>query len=83
MKNIDVGLVLVSPMRRTLETCAIVFEGHESKPKIVVEPAVREIFSSSCDIGSRLRESMKDFEGWFNFAKVGDPDYWYINSIKN
>jgi phosphohistidine phosphatase SixA len=41
MKYIPVNLVLVSPMRRALETCKIIFKDHPSKPKIVVDPNVR------------------------------------------
>ena len=41
MKNIEVDIVLVSPMRRTLQTCDIIFKNHPSKPKIIVDPDVR------------------------------------------
>lgn len=58
MREIEVDIVLVSPMRRALHTCAIVFEGHPSKAEIIVEPCFREIMESSNDIGSKIHESM-------------------------
>lgn len=61
MKDISVDLVIVSPLRRALTTCELVFEGHKSKAPIIVDPMFREIFESICDIGSRLRESMRDY----------------------
>jgi len=54
MKDVEVDVVIVSPMRRALRTCHIIFEGHKSKAKVVVEPAFREIMESSNDIGSKI-----------------------------
>lgn len=47
-----------------------------------MEPEVREVLVSSCDIGGRLRESMEHFP-YFDFSRIKDPDAWYIHSIKN
>lgn len=58
MRDIEVDVVLVSPMRRALRTCAIIFENHPSKAAVIVEPSFREIMESSNDIGSKLEESM-------------------------
>ena len=69
-------------MRRALQTCDIIFSDHPSKPIILVEPDVREVFFSSCDIGGRIKEGMKEFPH-FDFSKIKDPDAWYIHSIKN
>ena len=55
MQKIDLDLIIVSPLRRTMETCSKIFEGHHSKAPIVVDPIFREVLSSRCDIGSRLR----------------------------
>lgn len=33
--------MIVSPLRRALETCAIMFEGHKSKAAVIVEPVFR------------------------------------------
>ena len=32
----EVDLVLVSPLRRTMQTCDIIFRDHKSKPRILV-----------------------------------------------
>ena len=48
-------------MRRTLQTCSLIFKDHKSKAPVIVDPLFREAISSRCDIGSRLRESMKEF----------------------
>lgn len=55
MKDKKINLVLVSPMRRTLMTCHEIFKDHKDKPKVLVHPDIREVFSSSCDIGGRLK----------------------------
>lgn len=69
-------------MRRCLQTCDIIFKDHPSKPQIIVDPDVREVFSSSCDIGGRIRQGIQEFP-YFDFSKIKDHDAWYIHSIKN
>lgn len=44
MKDIDLDLILVSPLRRALSTCARVFKDHKSKAPVIVDPIFREIF---------------------------------------
>ena len=82
MQKVDVDLVVVSPMRRAMQTCHIIFKDHPSKPSIIVEPGIREIFSSSCDIGSNLAQSMHEMP-YFDYSKIAHPDIWYLHSIKN
>lgn len=54
IKNIPVDLVIVSPLRRALKTCDIIFDGHPSNPPVIVDPTFREILCSSNDIGSKI-----------------------------
>ena len=67
-------------MRRTLETCHIIFRDHKSKPKIIVDPHLRQYFESTCDIGSKMINSIKDFPE-FDFSMIKDPEAWYIHTI--
>lgn len=73
-------MVLVSPMRRALHTCHIIFENHPSHPKVIVEPAFREILESSNDIGSSLPESMLKYPH-FDFTQIKDPHAWYVDTL--
>jgi|JI9StandDraft_2_1071091.scaffolds.fasta_scaffold607071_1 broad specificity phosphatase PhoE len=41
MENIPVDIVIVSPLRRALETCHHIFKDHPSKPQIIVDPLFR------------------------------------------
>lgn len=82
MANLPVDLVVVSPLRRALSTCALVFRDHENNPPIIVDPMFREIFESRCDIGSGLRQSMKDYPH-FDYSLINNVDYWYVDCIKN
>lgn len=69
-------------MRRTLQTCSLIFKDHKSKAPVIVDPLFREAISSRCDIGSRLRESMKEFPQ-FDYSLIEHPDYWYVETLKN
>ncbi len=80
MINEHVDLVLCSPLRRTMQTCDIVFRDHPSKPRIIVDPSLRQYFESTCDIGGRMRESMKEFS-YFDFSLIQDPEAYYIHEI--
>ncbi len=55
MKDIHLDLIVCSPMRRTIQTCNLIFKDHKSKAPVIVDPLFREAISSRCDIGSRLR----------------------------
>ena len=41
MKDIDVDLVIVSPLRRSITTCFQVFKGHKSNAPVIVDPIFR------------------------------------------
>lgn len=41
MKDISVDLVIVSPLRRALTTCELVFKDHKSNAPIIVDPMFR------------------------------------------
>lgn len=81
MKDLNVDLVIVSPMRRALMTCEEVFKGHKSNPMIIVDPAFREIYESSCDIGSRLEESMNELPH-YDYSLIEHPESWYIDELR-
>ena len=81
MKGIKLDLVLVSPMRRALQTCHIIFEELEGKVPIVVEPAFREIMESSNDIGSEIAESIQKYPH-FDFSRVEDKDAWFVHTLQ-
>jgi broad specificity phosphatase PhoE len=80
MASEHVDLVLCSPLRRTMQTCDIVFRDHPSKPRIIVDPKLRQYFESTCDVGGRMRESMKEFS-YFDFSLIQDPEAYYIHEI--
>ena len=64
----DIGLVYVSPLRRALETCELIFNNHKGSPKIVVNPLFREVILSNCDIGGGILESKSIFKEYdFSF----------------
>lgn len=41
LEAVPVDVVIVSPLRRALETCHHMFKDHPSKPKIIVDPLFR------------------------------------------
>lgn len=48
--SLDVQKVFVSPLRRALQTCKILFEGHPNSPQIVVQPVLHEVIHNSHDV---------------------------------
>jgi broad specificity phosphatase PhoE len=82
MKGVELDLIIVSPMRRALTTCALVFKDHPSHPPVIVDPLFREILESGCDIGSRLRFSMKDYPD-FDYSLIHNVDDWYIETMSD
>ena len=50
----QIHVVLVSPLRRALQTCDIIFKDHPSKPMIIVEPLLTETVHSASNFGTHL-----------------------------
>ncbi len=72
-------------MRRALETCRQIFRDHPSKPRVLVLPIFREMLLSSCDIGVRIEESIRDFPEYdFSFLdNISVPKLWVLNYLYN
>jgi broad specificity phosphatase PhoE len=81
MAEIEVDLVIVSPLRRALHTCDIIFKNHKCKPPIIVEPCFRELFYGSADVGSKLPESVQQYP-YFNYDKVKDKEAWFVHTLQ-
>ncbi len=85
MKNVNVTLVYVSPLRRALLTAREIFKDHPNKPQIKVLPICREFIDSSCDIPDDLNKIMKEFPE-VDFSEMDifeDKDMWIIESLHN
>lgn len=83
----DVDLVIVSPLRRALQTCDIIFGG-EKNIKIVVEPLLSENLTSAVDIGASIGSSIEKWgnikdQNKFDFSRVeaGSSQRWYLDYI--
>lgn len=51
LKDVQVDVVITSPLTRALQTAAGIFADHPSSPPIVVESLHRERVENSCDVG--------------------------------
>ncbi|ETI22944.1 hypothetical protein G647_04738 [Cladophialophora carrionii CBS 160.54] len=73
-KTADVGLIVVSPMRRTLQTASIALDWLISEGvKVEVDADWQEIYDKPCDTGSPLSDLEAEFPA-FDFSVV-DPVY--------
>lgn len=54
-----IGLIICSPMRRCLETCAELLKNHEGNVKVIVEPLLSSRINSAWSIGSSTTELQK------------------------
>ena len=74
LKRIPFELVVVSPLTRAIETAAILFGEHPSRPRILVEVLHRECQESSCDVGRAASEIAAEFP----HLDVGHlPEVWW------
>jgi len=67
VQNLNIKIVIVSPLKRALQTCYETFKDHINKPKIIVLPVFREMLLSSCDIGVNYEQSKEQFKD-FDFS---------------
>mmetsp|Transcript_14052 Transcript_14052/g.14097 ORF Transcript_14052/g.14097 Transcript_14052/m.14097 type:complete len:85 (-) Transcript_14052:359-613(-) len=48
--SLDVQIVFVSPLRRALKTCDIIFKDHPNHPPVIVHPILHERFHNAHDV---------------------------------
>jgi broad specificity phosphatase PhoE len=74
LRDIPFELVVVSPLTRAIQTAAILFDGHPSEPRLLVEVLHRECQESSCDVGRAASELAAEFP----HLDVGHlPEVWW------
>ena len=74
LRTIPFDLVVVSPLTRAIETAAILFGEHPSRPHVLVEVLHRECQESSCDVGRAASEIAAEFP----HLDVGHlPEIWW------
>ena len=74
MEGEEVDLILVSPLRRTLETGSIIFKDR----KLVGLECIREYIQNPCDYMEKIDEIKEDFKG-VDFSKIEEEE----NKIEN
>lgn len=76
--SIQVDKIFVSPLRRALETCRILFDDHPNRPKIIVHPGLTEKLHDAPDVSLYTGEVYSEFS-MFDWALV--PSYYYIPDV--
>lgn len=59
--SLPIDKIFVSPLRRALQTCKILFSTHPNHPKIIVSPELHEIFNNGHDISVFQGSIFEDF----------------------
>ena len=85
---LPISLVLVSPLKRALQTAKFLFKDHPSNPRFVVVPYLRERVSASCDLSDFIDKPLKEFEefDWSNMMKLIEGKkgvYWLSEELCN
>jgi bisphosphoglycerate-dependent phosphoglycerate mutase len=81
----NIKIVFTSPLRRCMETTRYIFKDHPSKPRVIVLPILREIFSSACDVSDDIKELKLEFSE-YDFSLIEElsiEEHWLIHSLQN
>lgn len=86
ISSYPISLVLVSPLRRALQTAKGLFGDHVNKPCFVVVPYLRERIDSSCDLSDFIEKPLEGFEefDWSLMIKLADETkgkYWLTEEL--
>lgn len=68
-------LVVISPLKRTLQTYHAVFADHTDIP-VLISPSIREQMYSSCDVGSDKTHLMQEFPALDQHLNKLDDSWW-------
>lgn len=80
----QVGIVIVSPLRRAVETAFHIFKNAPQKPKMIVDPLYTEIIAASCDLGLKIRQTIQLYEQYMDFSemkKFDSLEFWNIEQL--
>ena len=78
----NIALVICSPLRRCLETCKQITQGH-SGFSIVVEPMLCSRLSASWSIGSSALALQQDYPSFDFSALLDNPDRWMFSLLSH
>ena len=83
-----ISLVLVSPLRRALQTAKLLFEDHPKKPNFIVIPYLRERVTASCDLSDFLDNPLPGFEkfDWSHMLALSEENkgtYWLSEELSD
>ena len=84
LKDINISLVLVSPLRRTLQTAYYAFKDHPSKPKFKIILLGREVMSCCSSFPSDIETLQKEFP-FVDFSEldaVKDRKLWILDTFE-
>jgi broad specificity phosphatase PhoE len=76
--SIHIEKIFVSPLRRALETCRILFADHPSRPKIIVHPGLTEKLHDAPDVSLYKGEIYSEYS-MFDWALM--PTHYYIPDV--
>jgi broad specificity phosphatase PhoE len=83
-QDLDITTVLVSPLRRALQTAYNIFKDHKNKPKLKVFPMIREKMGATCDIAVELNDIMKEFP-MFDYSiplQSKPPEHYFFDTMR-
>lgn len=85
LRQFNVKYIFTSPLRRTLETCRLMIDCQKPKlkPKIFVEPNLRELIMNQSDIPLFWKEAryLPEYEGYdfSEMEQIEQNPLWFLN----
>jgi broad specificity phosphatase PhoE len=82
--SLQIDRVYVSPLKRALSTCKLLFQDHPASPPVIVIPEITEQLREPCSFSSNLEgpdPNFLDFD-WGEFDE-SSSGYWMFDLIDN
>jgi glucosyl-3-phosphoglycerate phosphatase len=82
--GLEISKVFVSPLRRALETCKILFSNHPMQPKIIVHPILHEVLHNGHDLSCYNSAPFSGYEefDWGLMGNVFLPELFMHEKFK-
>ena len=72
----SVDLLVISPLRRALQTASLLLEAFSTQPaQVLISSDATELMTDPCDIGSNPKNLAKEFPAW-DFSHL-DENWWH------
>lgn len=83
IQQLPICKILVSPLRRTLQTCELLFGDMPNRPPVKVCPLISAKCVTATDLSNFFGTPLAEFAHYDWSELISNPRYWLLDNVQN